>query len=70
MSAPPSAPTPLEDTLTSPTATPPRSAFQPRRSCKTLRGTHRRQEDTLACRGSPVAASGSASAPPATAFSG
>eukprot|EP00966_Prymnesium_polylepis_P086047 1991454-Prymnesium_polylepis.1 len=52
MSAPPSAPTPLEDTLTSPTATPRRSAFQPRRCCKRLRGTHRRQENTLACRGS------------------
>eukprot|EP00966_Prymnesium_polylepis_P033836 786565-Prymnesium_polylepis.1 len=52
MSAPPSAPTPLKDTLTSPTATPPRSASQPHRCCKRLRGTHRRQVNALACRGS------------------
>eukprot|EP00966_Prymnesium_polylepis_P260457 6016283-Prymnesium_polylepis.1 len=52
MRAPPSAPTPLEDTLTSPTATAPRSAFKAPRCCEGLRGTHRRQVNTLACHSS------------------
>eukprot|EP00966_Prymnesium_polylepis_P201825 4676277-Prymnesium_polylepis.1 len=52
MSAPPSAPTPLEDTVTSRGETHARSAFQPRRCCKGLRGTHRRRVSTLASHGS------------------